>query len=89
MWKIGGDGGTAQVFAPNIGVDGVFALAADQAHVYVAAPDGPGLIAVSIPGAQPMTIKPGNVHRIAVDDVGVYYGDHDQQQGGALWMMMK
>jgi hypothetical protein len=88
IWKIGADGGVATAFA-SPPINAVFGLDADQKYLYTAAPDGPGAIAIPIAGGSAETISPGNVFRIAVDDVGVYWGDHDRNSGGAIWMMVK
>ena len=89
IWKLGGDGGTATEFKTNVGIGDTFDMAADQGYLYLAVPDGPGLFAVSISGGQPQQVIAGNVHRLAVDGQGIYYGDHDKTTGGAVRMIVR
>lgn len=89
VWKVRGDGGTAVAFTAEAGVPAAFEMAADQGYLYLAVPDGPGVFAVSIANAKSQQVAGGNVHRLAVDDKGIYYGDHERTTGGAIRMIVK
>jgi hypothetical protein len=89
IWRIAGDGGIATEFSVGLGTGDVFDLAADQSYLYAAAPNVGGVFAISLTAAQPEQIAGGNVHRLAVDSAGIYYGEHDANGGGALHMIVK
>jgi hypothetical protein len=88
VWKLGVAGGVATKFK-TISTGDVFSLAADRSWLYVGSANAGGVLAVSIDGLVEQTIQGGNIHRIAVDGAGVYWGDHDAMTGGAIWMMLK
>lgn len=88
IWKIAIAGGPATHFK-TVTPPSVFGFVTDQGFLYMAAPNGPGVVAVSLATGNEETVKSANVHRIAVDDEGVYWGDHDQKSGGGIWMMVK
>lgn len=89
MWTVAIDGGATTDFAvPGWGA--VFDLATDQTWLYAALPNGGGVFAIARNGkTSAILIRAGNVHRLAVDDVGLYWGDHDNSASGTLWMMVK
>jgi hypothetical protein len=88
FWKIPAAGGTAMPFADS-GLPGTFSMVADQGFIYNGVPNGPGVVALSLATGAEQNVITGNVHRVAVDDVGMYWGDHAQSTGGSLWMMVK
>jgi hypothetical protein len=88
MWTIALDGGATTDFATPSSVN-IFDLTTDGTWLYAGLPDGPGVVAFTADGGSPTTIRPGSAFRIAVDDVGLYWGDHDKLTAGALWMMVK
>lgn len=88
IWRVAIDGGAASQLA-LLPTSDAYDVTTDQSWLYVAAPNGTGVFAVELASKSPVTIQSGNVFRIAVDDAGVYWGDHDPNSGGALWMMEK
>jgi hypothetical protein len=66
-------------------------LTADARFVYVGAANAGGVYAVdkAKPGP-PLLRYSGNVFALAVDDEGVYFGEHGQVAGaGTMWMLVK
>jgi hypothetical protein len=88
VWTIALDGGATTDFATPTPVS-IFDLATDRAWLYAGLPDGPGVVAFTPDGGNPTTIRSGSAFRIAVDDLGLYWGDHDKMTAGGLWMMVK
>lgn len=88
LWKVPIEGGILSEFT-TAPISLVFGLASDREFIYAAAPNLEGVVAIGIDSGIAQTIRPGNAFRIAVDEAGVYWGDHDKNAGGALWMMVK
>jgi hypothetical protein len=75
------DLGAATPFVPVASLAaGPFDLAADARHVFAAVPNGGGVYAYELSGAATSVsvLYAGNVFALAVDDDGVYFGEHDQ-----------
>lgn len=89
LYRIALDGGAIQGRALPADF-GPFAMAADARFVYFGVPNAGGLYAVdkAVPGALAVPVAPGNVWRIAVDDDGVYWGEHGSTPG-AIYMVVK
>ncbi len=91
------DGGPISVLAAGNSID-VFGIAADARYVYVGGANGGGLLAFDKenPSARYPAQK-GNVWRIAVDDDGIYWGEHSSEprndaglpSGGSIYMLVK
>lgn len=64
-------------------------VAADEAMVWFAVLNTGGLFARPLSGGSAVLVKPGNIWNLAVDDDGVYIGDHDRNGRGAVWMINK
>jgi len=88
VWSLPRDGGAVKSFA-TVQTSGIFSMASDDTFVYLGSADGPGVMALDIASKQSAQIAGGNLQYVAVDDVGVYWGEHGQTTGGALWMMKK
>lgn len=67
----------------------VFGLRADAKYVYAALPNAGGVFAVDKVTKEITRISPGNVFALAVDDDGVYWGEHDRNTGGAVMIWEK
>jgi hypothetical protein len=68
----------------------VFDVVADATHLYFGSANAFGLHAAAISGGPAAQLQPGmTVFRLAVDDQGVYWGDHHPDTGGALMMIVK
>lgn len=70
----------------------VFDMAADSANVYVATANGDGGITYVDKASQQLTqVYFGSAFALAVDDDGVYFGEHDTQSDhtGTLMMLVK
>lgn len=88
VWRIPIEGGVPAEHA-TLPVSLVFGLVTDRDWIYAASPDGFGLAAISNASGARTMLRAGNIHRVAVDDVGVYWGDHDKTSSGPIWMMVK
>lgn len=86
IWNVPVAGGTAAPFT-SVTPTGIFDFATDSSWLYAAAPDGPGLYAIALDGGGAMQLAGGNVHRVTVDALGIYWGDHDKTTGGAIYMI--
>lgn len=78
------DGGVTPVTGPTFGG---FEIVADDRYVYVAMPNAGGLRFYERQGGAFELLAPGNVWRVTVDDVGVYWGEHGGD--GTIWMAVK
>ncbi len=69
----------------------VFAMVTDARYVYFAVRNVGGVFAFDkqFPGNSVATIASGNVWWLAVDDDGVYWGEHGQASPGAIFMLVK
>ena len=65
-----------------------FDLAADAKYVYVASPNAGGLFIVDKSSKTSSREYSGNVWTIAVDDDGVYFGEHGTDPGAGRMMML-
>jgi hypothetical protein len=74
--QVGGDSGIA-----------FFDMTADAQWLYGAMPNGGGVFAVDKANGKRTQLASGNVFALAVDDLGVYWGEHGG--AGTLWMMVK
>jgi hypothetical protein len=70
-----------------------FDLAVDTRFLYVASPNAGGIALVEKSSGNRIGIYNGNVHRVAVDDDGVYFGEHGPQattpKPGTMIMLVK
>lgn len=62
-------------------------LAADSRYLYLSAYNAGGVFAFDKTSGQKASIASGNVWSLHVDADGVYWGEHDQRTGGALFML--
>lgn len=63
----------------------VYELVADADYVYLGQPNGFGILAVPIAGGSPKRVSSmGGYWYLAVDDSGLYGGDHSYDTGGAM-----
>jgi hypothetical protein len=86
--------GDAGAFSTAVPLPGLFPydLAADARFVYVTSANTGGVYAIdkAAQGAGPIQLYQGNVFKLAVDDEGVYFGEHGQVAGaGTMRMLVK
>lgn len=79
--------GQASAAAYTFPTEAVFDVKADARFLWVAVANAGGVYAYETPTATLSLVRKGNVFALAVDDDGVYWGDHDGT--GTLRMLVK
>lgn len=85
VWSTSAKQGGAFVKLADVGQVGAYDMLVDHDYIYVASPDGYGIKIVDLATRKvfPSTY-PGSYFRIAVDDSGLYGGEHNHDTPGAI-----
>jgi len=87
IWRAPIETGAFTTFTAS--VDATYDVAVDARYFYTAAANAGGVFATDLATGSRITITQGNIWSVTVDDQGVYWGTHEQANGGAIRMMLK